>query len=115
VIDLDNVAAAACGLLIGWICRTALERRQAAIALRAKARAHEPWQRQPLIRAEGFRNPDSPIKPQPTGGRLIRGDQEPPPAPDPQPQDQPSCVVGDQSSFKPKFPSPREIREDFLP
>jgi hypothetical protein len=28
VIDLDNVAAAACGLLIGWICRTALERRQ---------------------------------------------------------------------------------------
>lgn len=34
-----NTIAAACGsFLIGWICKAALERRQAAIALRAKAR-----------------------------------------------------------------------------
>jgi hypothetical protein len=35
---IATIAAACGGFLAGWICRTALERRQAAIALRARAR-----------------------------------------------------------------------------
>lgn len=40
MIDISTAIAAACaGFAAGWFCKTALERRQAAIALRCAARA----------------------------------------------------------------------------